>query len=228
MWVEDILVSPLSTWHKDTHFSTKTLFKHRLMATTPTLLSVLALGSAHGEIWDLVVDYAYSSIIDMHNLKLVSKFFAANFNKGNLVTKVVRRNFVALLKQFIRPACVPGSEEHVIGSLFCNFLDRPDISYVISGGFALASLLRADLESNVLTSTDIDIFLTLENISIEEFTRQWQVWLHSIIHLDLLISSDGHSIFYQLRPFNRIFTTWSPPQTYHYIHGIASWRIPWI
>jgi len=152
------------------------------MATTPTLLSVLALGSAHGEVWDLVVDYAYSNIIDMYNLKLVSKFFAVNFNKGNLVTKVVRRNFVALLKQFIRPACVAGSEEHVLDSLFGGFLERPDVSYIVFGGFALAALLRSDLESSAWASTDIDIFFTVDGISIEEFTRQWQVWLHSIFH----------------------------------------------
>ena len=150
------------------------------MATTPTLLSVLALGSAHGEIWDLVVDYAYSSIIDMYNLKLVSKFFAVNFNKGNLVTKVVRRNFVALLKQFIRPACVAGSEEHVLDSLFDIFLVSMRIEYCLAGGFVVAALIGADLNSDAWERTDFNIFLS--NECKVNFLEEIYEWLATIRH----------------------------------------------
>ena len=187
------------------------------MATTPTLLSVLALGNAHGEIWDLVVDYAYSSIIDMHNLKLVSKFFAANFNKGNLVTKVVRRNFVALLKQFIRPACAPDREEDLLGSLFCNFLPGLGVSYVVSGGFALATLLRADLESDPWLMTDMNILISDDMVSSVEFEAAFSSWLRDMRHL---LQEDDQTVYQQ---GSHRFSCWVPNITERLISGTVSW-----
>jgi hypothetical protein len=66
--------------------------------------------------------------------------------KNGIVTKVVRRNFVHVLKQFLRFVSVPGAENIILDNFLNRFLShncRPD--YCISGGFALATLTRADL-----------------------------------------------------------------------------------
>ena len=72
------------------------------------------------------VDYAFSSIIDIYNLRFVSRFFRAMIEEreNGIVTKVVRRNFVHALKQFLCFVSVPGAEDIILDNLFKRFLAR--------------------------------------------------------------------------------------------------------
>jgi hypothetical protein len=50
---------------------------NRNMERKSTLIRVLSLSGSNGEVWELFVDYAFSSIIDIYNLRFVSRFFRA-------------------------------------------------------------------------------------------------------------------------------------------------------
>ncbi len=173
----------------------ETLLK-RKMERKATLIRVLSLSRSDGEVWELFVDNAFSSLIDIYNLRFVSRFFQAMIEdkrEYGIVTKVVRRNFVHVLKQFLRYVSVPGAEDIILDNFFNRFLAhncRPD--YCISGGFALATLTRADLieHNSKWSNTDLDIFISGKGYTREGFVAAWETFVRD--NRDLFLRDKNH------------------------------------
>ena len=166
------------------------------MERKATLIGILTLYKSNREVWELFVDYAFSSLIDMYSLRFVSRFFRAMIEdkrSKSIFTRVVRRNFVHVLKQFLRFVSVPGAEDIILDNFFNRFLAhncRHD--YCISGGFALATLTRADLiQYNFKWSnTDLDIFISDQGYRREDFVAAWETFVRD--NRDLFLRDKNH------------------------------------
>jgi hypothetical protein len=150
--------------------------------------------------------------------------------KNGIVTKVVRRNFVHVLKQFLCFVSVPGAEDIILDNLFKCFLAhncRPD--YCISGGFALATLTRADLTRHYSkwSNTDLDIFVSDQGYTRETFVTAWEIFVRD--NRDLFLRDKKHIHGHKLcfPPLGYPFHCWTPrPTETLLIREVGTWWIP--
>jgi hypothetical protein len=208
-------------------------FLKSIMERKATLIGILTLSKSNGEVWELFVDYAFSSLIDMYSLRFVSRFFRAMIEdkrSKSIASKVVRRNFVHVLKQFLRFVSVPGAEDIILDNFFNRFLAhncRPD--YCISGGFALATLTRADLieHNSKWSNTDLDIFISGKGYTREGFVAAWETFVRDNRELFLRDKNHIHGHKLCFPHLGYPFHCWTPrPTQTLLIREVGTWWIP--
>jgi hypothetical protein len=118
---------------------------------------------------------------------------------------------------------VPGSEEHVIESLFSNFLPSLGIECCLSGGFVLGVLIRANLETDAWMNTDLDFFVSDDWPLETTFLHELSTWANTIRHC--FYEQREQPIRYRRQCYK--FSCWAPyPTRHNYIRDVATWRIP--
>jgi len=148
------------------------------MSSKLSLAGIMFISASEDGIWTLITDYCMSTIYDMHSFVLVSKSFYKMFtSRRGRFSKIVGHSFTSLLKTFFAPICNPGINEFDFLDSFFKFLNQfqyDDMPYCISGGFALAILLGANLSSPEWKKVDLDIYLS--NRDYIKFMRALARW----------------------------------------------------
>jgi len=148
------------------------------MCSRLNLAGIVLISASEDAIWTLIADYSMSNIYDMHSFFLVSKSFCKLFqSRRGRFSKLVGRSFKSLLEIFFAPMCNSGIGVLTLLDSFFKLLDKfqyDDMSYCISGGFALAVLVGADLSSPEWCGVDLDIYFTSRDYS--KFRKALSLW----------------------------------------------------
>jgi len=148
------------------------------MSSKLSLAGIMLISANEDGIWTLIADYSISNMYDMHSLVLVStSFFEMFTSRRSRFSKLIGHSFTSLLENFFEPLCNSGINKVDFLDSFFKFLNQfqyDDMPYCISGGFALATLLGANLSSPKWEKVDLDIYLS--NRDYIDFMRALARW----------------------------------------------------